>query len=551
MTVALAYADAAPMGTAPVLGIRDVLATMPSGAIDATPLSDAELAKYLQTHCNRQCDRDREKAHILRDALAHDGGIEQMRAKVDEVFESLDVRARVKRMLPIARFSNPTKRITGEIATVYAEPASRSVGGGDANAAKYDDLCESMAIDEQMDTVCGMLNLHYALFVAPRVEDGDEGPEVVLDVASAATARPVMHPNRNTRIVGVLTRCEFRTVRGRHSKPAAWLLTTAAEYEYLDDDFMPVTNGDGSSTRVVHDLGFMPWIPLSTAMNVPDFWPGEDGEGLTAAHVTGWIVEALMVNETRTATKQPVIQGDTSTMARGQSVESSAFLEAPEGTSITSIEWGTDPTIFMGAADHALERAGCDVGLSLTELKRQGVQSAEARELMLAPIRERRRRQVKKFRRFERRLAYVLSVVLAKHAPDLAFKFEDWRIDFGEPQVLLSKKERLEIFNIEKPAGLDSTFKFYARENPDITDDQARSDVLDNLVDETIRIVAMRLMQSLSGGPATAIDGSPGPKGNQFSASQDGKPASLPGTESPTATGAIDGDAGPPGEETT
>ena len=36
---------------------------------------------------------------------------------------------------------------------------------------------------------------------------------------------------------------------------------------------------------------------------------------------------------------------------------------------------------------------------------------------------------------------------------------------------------------------------------------------------------------------------------DQFSASQDHKPASLPGKEPPTSTGATDGVAGPPGEE--
>ena len=147
--------------------LRDVLAALPSGELGQT-LKDDELQAYLKKHCDREADRKREKEHLLRDALYQDGGIEEVSAIVDRLFKSEVVRDRIKKMLPIARFSNPMKRIVGEMSTVYAEPAGRTVGGPDANQEKYAALVEQMCFDEEMAHVNEAFNRHRAVIVASR-----------------------------------------------------------------------------------------------------------------------------------------------------------------------------------------------------------------------------------------------------------------------------------------------------------------------------------------------------------------------------------------------
>lgn len=482
--------------------IRVTLAAMPSG-LPGAPLRDDELQLYIRTHCNRDKDKAREKDHLLRDALFHDGGIEEMKAKVDTLFESEAVKRRVKRMLSMSRYSNAIKRITFEMSTCYAEPAARSIGGSDANVKAYESLVEAMCLDEEMDHVNQQYNLHRAIWLGPRVRVVNDLPEIVLDTHSAATARVVMHPNDNTQVVALLTRCQHRNMRAAPAKPAAWLLTSAHEWEYLDEDFRPI-----AGTNQVHGLGVMPWIPISSAKKAtPDFWPGDDGEDLVAAHVTGWLVEALMVKETKTATKVPVLSGDVTALARQQTADAEGGVELPEGSSMTTVDLGTDIDVYITAADHALERAGNNVGLSMDTLRNQGATSADAREMQLAPVRERRRKQVKVFRRVERMLASLLAALTAARAEALKFDAVEWRIDFGEPQVLLSKKERLEIFETERRLGLDNTYAFMARENPDLDDDQAKQAVLDNIEIELERNTAMRPLQAISGSLGEDVPG--------------------------------------------
>lgn len=509
------------------LPIRTVLATLPSGEY-GVDLRDDELAAYLRLHCDRQVDRDREQDHRLRDVLFCDGGVDEMKKRVDKWFDNDTVRMRIKRMIEDSRYSNATKRIVGEMSTVYAEPATRFVGGSAENQKRYEDLVESMQLDEENERINQQFNLHRAIIVTPRVRGSASAPEVVLDVHSAATARAVMHPNDNTLVVGWLTRCEFRTVRGAFTEPAAWLLTTDHERELLDKDFRPIPG-----THKEHGLGVNPWIPISTgAKSTPDFWPGEEGADITAGHISGWMVEALMIKETKTATKQPVFSGDATTMARNQALDSGGVIETPEGTSVTTVDIGTDVNTFITSADHSLERVANNHGLSMAGLKHQGVQSAEARELMLAPVRERRKKQVKKFRGYERQLVVVMTLVLAIHAPSLAFQADGWRINFGEPQVLLSKEQRLAIFETERRLGLDNTISFMRREDPDLTEEQAWEQMFGNVDVELKRNEAMRPLQAVSGSMGAATPGtdeqSPRPTKPVMHVIQGGKAKSKP-----------------------
>lgn len=494
--------------------VRDVLAVLPSGQMGIR-LSDSELSRYLRDHCNRAQDVDRETRHRLREVLFGDGGVEEMEKRIDRWFEHEENRQRIKRMVADSRFSNVTRRIVTEKSTVYAEPAQRWVGGSEENQRKYADLVERMNLDEENERICQAYNLHRAIIVGPRVRwssgvPGQGDPDVVLDCHSAATARPVMHPNDNTLVVAWLTRCERRTVRGALSKPTAWLMTDSVAWEELDEDFNPIPE-----SRIEHGFGLMPWIPITTGSKAQvDFWPGEEGEDVTSGHLVGWLFHSLMVKETKSTARVPVISGDTTTMARDQALDSVGAIEASEGTSITSIEIGTDVETFIKADDHQLERLANNHGMSIEAIRQQGAQSADARELALAPMRERRKKQVKVFRRYERALAVMVSVVTATMAPDLTYDPDGWRMNFGEPQVVLSKRERLDIFEKERSLGLDNTVAFMMREDPDLTEESAWDLILKNIDVETERVRAMRELQAASGALGAEVPESKAPSDN-------------------------------------
>lgn len=479
--------------------VAQVLSTLPSG--DAgTPLDDQELGAYLRQHIGTDVEKARNARHVRRDELYRDGGQRYLLELVERVFEDTTVRELRKRLLPLARYSNLLKRVVRETSTIYAEPARRYVGGGEANQRAYDRLIgdEGCRLDTVAQEINRLHNLHRALLVGYRLRlnpDGSKTP--VLDIATPSVCRAILHPNDPSLVVGWLIKSQFRSARAviGWTRQPAWSLWTDHEYGWLDENMVPV------APLVEHGFGLNRWVPLSYAVNHPGFWPGEEGEDLVSAQLALGLISLLLVKETKSATNQTFFTGDTSSMDRGQSLDTERPGSVPEGVGVLTVDMSVSPAQFMSPADHIEERAGNGYGLSGPLLRHQGVQSAEARELMRMPLRELRKEQTATYRVWERQMAKVMAAVTAKDAPELAFSAEGFRVDFGESQTPLGEAEELRLFLAKRAAGVDNTLAYLRRANPDLPDDEAaRRVVEENIEIETWRVAEMREFQAISGG---------------------------------------------------
>jgi hypothetical protein len=486
------------------VSVLQSLARLPDGG-QGVPLDLDELGRYLSTSLNTDAEKKRNQRHALRDRLYRDGGDEDMRLVVDAYFENDEVRRKRKAVIPHAKFSNDLKHIVGMLSTVYAEPARRFVGNA-ADQARFDELVKSLCLDEQMDVINQMLNLHRALIVGPRIRvNADETREMVLDMVTPSGARALCNPLDRTQVLGWLVKVDMPLVRNPWGKKPEWVLWTDHERVYLDETLNPI-----GATYTEHGLGLSRWVPLSySATAIPGFWPGEEGEDLVAARMAIWLAAILMIKETKSNRKQPVLSGDATTMAREQAADSDVAIEAPEGVSVTTIDVGTDPQIFITAADHILERCGNNYGLSRSAM-RHDMQSADAREAMMEPVRERRRKQTKIMRRFEARLAVVMARVAEVDAPDLAFNPDGFRVNFGEPKVVMGEKERLELYEHRRRLGLADPVSFRMSEDPDIDEEGAWDELAEHTENNLKHQIMQRPLQALNG-----ADGAPDPANPQ------------------------------------
>jgi hypothetical protein len=489
------------------VSILYTLAITPRGAQGA-PLTFGELSRYLGEHCNTLAEKQRNNRHALRDEIYRDGGVQFMESVIDEVFDDVDTRAKRKKWIKHTRFNNPLKRVVNELATVYAEPAKRSVDG-DENNETYAKILDAISMDEQMLQISRLLNLHRALLVRFRVrrlEDGTENPprEPLLEVASPANVRAVLHPNDPSFVVGWLIRNSYRSARPLADMPV-WTLWTDHEYVQLRDDM-----GVIGESYVEHKLGVNPWVSVALSPTGPGFWPGEEGEDLVAAAVSTWLASVLLLKETKSATNLPVIQGDGTQMARGQVADSETPIELADGQSVTTINMSMDTSMFRDAADHILEHVAQNYGMSGALIRQQGVQSADARELMRVPLRELRLHQQIPLRKFERRLVDVMIAVLASDMPSLKFNPTGWTIRFGEAQTPLSASQAIDVFVKARQNGLTSTIEFLLDSRPGLTRDQAVSMLTQYVEDELLRNALMRPLQMISGSMgAKTPDGKP------------------------------------------
>lgn len=478
--------------------ILEVLATKPDG-VGSTSLSYDELGGYLAEHYSS--DAPRRERHRLRDELYRDGGCQYMRGVIEEQFMDREVQELRKKWVEHARFSNILKHIIGETSSVYSEPATRQVGGSPENEAQYAAHVEALMLDEVMDYANRMLNLHRSVLLGPRIRrDLDGNGTLVLDVVTPANVTAVVHPNDATLVVAWLIRVDFKSHRTDWQRDPYWQIWTDHEVGYLDADYVPI------GTFLEHGLGLNPWVALTYhAEAVPGFWPGEDGADLVAAQVSIWMAGILMLKETKSATKQEIVTGDVGAAGRGLPADTDLAREYPEGVTSTVVDRSMDPKQFTDPSDHVLERVAGSYGLSMGAL-RHDMQSADAREAQMEPLRKIRRNQVKTFRRAERVLATVIARVLAVDAPDVAFRVEDFRVDFGEPQVLMTASERLALFLDLRAAGLTNTLAFIRLLNPDIKDDEAAVEFLArNIQIETERNRMMRPLQAISGSLGASV----------------------------------------------
>lgn len=483
------------------VSIRSVLATLPSGNV-GQELTWDELGEYLQKFCNTDADKKRGADHALRDELYRDGGVQFMEGMIDKWFSDEKVRELRKAWVPFARFNNTIRRVVHELATVYSEHAKRMVGA--KTDAAYQEILERVHMNERALEISRLLNLHRSLLVGFRVRklgpdtvtaDGKTEPgerEPVLDVITPAGFRPVLHPNDNTLVVGWLVRTSYRSVR--ESNLPAWTLWTDHESVHLRSDMTPITD-----TYQTHDIGVCPFVPVVLGAPSPGFWPGCEGEDLVAAHVAIWFNNILLLKESKSANKQAIVQGDGARTARGQAADSEVPNEVGDGQTVTTIDTSMDLSLFRDTTDHVVSHAGLNYNIPPAIMNHQGVQSAEARDLMRIPIELLGRQQRVPLRRFEAQLAVVMALVLRLDMPSLAFDPIGWRIEFADSRTPLDPIKEQELFEKRRAAGLDNSEDMWLRSHPGATREDADAALDRNIKVETKRNDRMRPLQAISG----------------------------------------------------
>lgn len=479
------------------VSILETLATTPSGDVGSR-LSLDELGKYLRDHCDTIEERQRCARHCLRDEIYRDGGVAHMHNVIDDVFSDPDVRRLRKAWVQHTRFTNPLKRVVNELATVYEEPATRFVDGAENNA-RYRQLLDDIGMDERMFHVSQLLNLHRAMLVRFRVRTlPDSAREPVLDWATPATTRVVLHPNDSTLPIGWLIRTSVRSARPDPLERPAWTLWTDHERVFLRDDFSVI-----ESSYLEHKLGISPWIAVTLSPPGPGYWPGDEGEDLVAAAVSTWLSHVLLMKEQKSATKQETITGDGSTTARGQAADSEISRELSDGQSVSVTDMSMDLSMFRDTADHVTEHLAQNYGMSGAVITHQGVQSGEARELMRVPLHQLRIRQQTPLRRLERQLVVVKVAVLRADLPDRLFDPVGWGMQFGEPHTPLSRSEEIDLLVKERAAGTDSTIRYLMRRRR-CTRDQAVEYMRENFDDEELRNEMIRPIAAMGGSTAAS-----------------------------------------------
>ena len=477
-------------------GIRTWLAEDYSGE-SAGDLDWSAVSHWLRKdYVLSETDAQRRRGAKERHELYTSGGDLEMSQFIGSVFKDKEVTAKRRDWISRAKFNNISRRIVNELATVYSVPAYRFVDG-EGNNETYQDFQRQCRLHEGARRFNRWGQLHRSLAVGFRVREETTGKKTpILDIVSPDSFFAVAHPADPSKLIAL----GFEL--GSDLGGRKWQVWTDHETFALDMD----GNVISSSIRE-HKYERMPWLLLSIEPPAGMLIDSSTGKDIDAAHRAAWFMDICQLKEGKSATKQPVISGDTTTMARQSASDSEIPIEASDGVVVSAIDLSMDLQMFQNSAQYIYETVAGNYGISPGLLKHQGVQSAEARELMRAPLKELRREQQIYFREFERELATIQTMVLTRELPDLAFDMTGWGIDFGESRTALDPKKELEVFEHARRLGLTDTLEELQRRNPDLTVRQAIAQLRKHIDAETKRNEWQRPMLSFSGSAGAPMVG--------------------------------------------
>lgn len=472
--------------------LQAILGELPGGRM--LPLDWQAVGRYLREHYVKSRREDERKADARRRQLFYmSAGDDEMARIVREVYQDAANREKRIRWLRYAKFNNVIRRIVHELATVYAMPARRTVSA--ASNSNYQEVQRLSRQHEVMLRLNRLAILHGQVAVGPRVrkEHGRSVPRI--DIVTPDKFYAVAHPLDRTLLVALIFELDMAPA-GPLERTPKWVVWSDTETFQLD------TGGNVMEETIqAHGYSRIPWCLFSLEPPQGALLDSTAGSELEAAHCSVWFLGEELLKEVKSATRQPILAGDITAMARGQAGDSESPIELPEGAAVSVLDntQNLDST-YISPAKYVFETAAANRGLPPAVLNHQGVQSAEARDLQRIPIEELRHQQQVPLRLFEGSLVVVKAAVLRVDLPELWFDPATWRMEYSSSRTPLNPTEEQTLFERRRAAGLDNTVSFYQRlRGNDITPEQAWKEIKQNLLVEAERQAEMRPAAAISG----------------------------------------------------
>jgi predicted nuclease of predicted toxin-antitoxin system len=460
-------------------------------SVDGEPgpaISWPELSRYLREEVwNNQENKDRKDKAAARQRMYSGKGDAEMAEMVASVFQDPDVISLRLEWVRHAKYNNVLRRAINELATVYSQPALRTVEG-DENNARYQEMQRRTRMHEVMQRANRLGYLQRAIFVYPRVrQDAAGNMDPVNEVVTPDRFDPITHPQDPTLLLAISIDLASRSVHMLR-RTAARIVLTAHETIEVDSEGQFI-----ESTLKPHDLGRIPGVFFAVDPS------------------SGSLFDPSATEESKSATMTTVVQGDVSATARAQADDTERALHLQDGASATTLNRAMDLSMFRDTARDVYQTAAANHGIPPQVIDHSGTQSADARELIRAPLKELRLAQQVPLRDLERDLAVIQSAVFST-VPDCAFTVNGWRVDFADPQTPLGQKEANEVFEQERKNTLTSTIAEVMRRNPDLSREQAKALVQQWIEDEEWRNGEMKGLQAMSGSAGAVMPGSENPQ---------------------------------------
>jgi hypothetical protein len=440
--------------------------------------------------------RKRREAIATRLRLYRDQATLPVACAIDQIYETDEMKATLKRYIDVALEENVSSRIVNEVASLYDRPALRTLAARNEEFHAEEKRLSLHFVHQEAHRLTNLCN-EVLLWQFRGIDD-----KTALRIITPDNFDAVPDPRDTLQAAGFLLDAPRATALGHE---AAQRLP---RYELWDDTYRYLINGQG---RMVDETGEIVVEPLEHGLKrIPgvlfhrreptvSILDATYGEDIKSAHIGVALLNVMIMRLSKSqGENQPVLQGNLAAMATGQVMNGEKPLLLPPEVVASMLSMKTDPDHYLSVKKDKVTSVARRYGIGYEQYSLQETSDSASGKAYAA-----RREKLTEIRMEQRGRAVKHEEAVADL---MGFEGIEIDLDFQEQAIPQDAKEEIELLDVKMRKGLDSPVTYMQRKDPDLTRDEAKQKILDNLEDFAMLVVAARALNA----PMGADAGNPG-----------------------------------------
>ena len=414
-----------------------------------------------------ESDTNRLKKFALRYQMYNDNYRDQVISKLGQIYRAF---AQLKLDVQINDNNNIYKQVVNSISNVYSFGVEREFENEDIQ-----ELYNDLRIDKTMAQANRYMNAFNDVIVQVSWDFNKEQPKIMLRLPHQTE---VGYSQGEVESVAY-----FVEMTGKDNKVERWAYWTDEEHYYIDKEngnekIVPVEDNE----EMENPFGVLPFIFLHNGWRDETFWDSYTGDDLTGGTIDMAVHLTFLNHIIKTQSfKQLVGKGDNIGELLGQVLDPLSILTLTgQNTEIDVLDLQSNYEQLNRVAQDLANGIATNYGISPNQF-RMTAQASSGFALQMENLKLDRFtvEQQQDFKVYEKELFAMLKVVSEYYGSPLGEG--GMMIDFAEPSYPASQSEQLEIDTKAIDLGLTSPHKILMRNNPDLSEEDARVDVDDNI----------------------------------------------------------------------
>ena len=409
---------------------------------------------------------NRLKKFALRYSMYNDNYNNQVVSKLGQIYRAF---AQLKLDVQINDNNNIYKQVINATSNVYSFGVDRTFESDDAKAL-YNDL----RIDKTMAQANKYMNAFNDVLVQVSWDSKKEQPKIMLRLPHQTE---VGYSQGEVEWVAY-----FVEMVGKDNDTERWAYWSSEEHYYIDktsgeDKIVAVEDND----EMVNPFGVLPFVYLHNGWRDESFWDMYTGDDLTGGTIDMAVHLTFLNHIIKTQSfKQLVGKGDNVGELLGQVLDPLSILTLTgQNTEISVLDLQSNYDQLHKVVQELANNLAIGYGVSPSQF-RMTSQASSGFALQMENLKLDRftLEQQADFKVYEQALFTLIGDVSDYYGKAIN---GEMTVDFVEPNYPASETEQLTIDQQSIDLGLSSPHKVLMRNNPDLTEEDARVDVDDNI----------------------------------------------------------------------